>query len=313
MDVIAVAQLSRTYGAFLALREVTFALGRGGIVGLLGPNGAGKTTLLKVLTGFLAPTGGSARICGFDVLEHPLEVSRRIGYLPENSPVDEAVTVGEYLRFIADVRRMGPAARTRAIARVATATGLEDRLSQRIGTLSRGYRQRVGLAQAVLHEPELLILDEPTTGLDPNQIAEIRSLIRSLARTTTVLLSSHGLSEVQLLCDRVLILNQGALVADGPTAELAARGAGTLVTLGLAAGKIRASSAEIRASLAGVPGVVHVADAQPGDAAQRFAVTTDRDSRVALFDWAVAHGHRLVELTPERQDLADVFRRLTTD
>lgn len=311
MDVIAVTGLGRSYGGFSALRDVSFRLGRGGIVGLLGPNGAGKTTLLKVLTGFLAPTAGEARICGFDVLDAPLEVARRIGYLPENSPVDEEATVGSYLRFVADVRRLGPASRTRAIARVASATGLADRLGQRIGTLSRGYRQRVGLAQAVLHEPELLILDEPTTGLDPNQIAEIRALIRSLARNCTVLLSSHGLAEVQLLCDRVLILHSGTLVADGPVAELAARGAGHVTVLGLAAGKVRATGAELRAALAEIPGVTSVGDAAARDAALRFTLASDRDVREALFVWAVAHGHRIVELAAERQDLADVFRRLT--
>jgi ABC-2 type transport system ATP-binding protein len=309
VDVLSVSDLSRTYGAFPALKNVGFRVGRGGITGLLGPNGAGKTTLLKVLTGYLAPTGGEARICGFDVLSEPLEVARRIGYLPENSPVDDEATVAEYLRFVADVRRMGPAARTRGIARAAEATGIADRLGQRIGTLSRGYRQRVGLAQAVLHEPELLILDEPTTGLDPNQIAEIRALIRELARRCTVLLSSHGLPEVQLLCDRVLILHQGALVADRPTAELTS--AGHTVTVGLAAGKVRATSAEIRASLAQIPGVVAVRDAAAGDAASRFTVTAESDVREALFAWAVDHGHRLVELASERQDLADVFRRLT--
>jgi ABC-2 type transport system ATP-binding protein len=199
---------------------------------------------MKILTGFLAPTGGTATVCGFDVLTQPIEVQRRLGYLPESSPVYAEMDVRGYLEFIGRVRGLGASELARAIERTAEECGITDRLRQRIGTLSRGYRQRVGLAQALLHAPQLLILDEPTNGLDPNQIVEIRNLIRRVGETRTVVLSTHILPEVQVTCSRVLIIHQGRLVADGATEEVIASTQGLVVTVGLAVGKVQVTEAE---------------------------------------------------------------------
>ncbi len=266
---------------------------------------------MKILTGFLAPTGGSATVCGFDVLTDPIAVQRQLGYLPENAPVYDEMAVEPYLAFVATVRGLGRAERARAIERVAAECGIEDRLSQRISTLSRGFRQRVGLAQALLHEPKLLILDEPTTGLDPNQIVEIRGLIRRVGKTRTVILSTHILPEVQVTCDRVLIIHEGRLVADDRTDRLIASSSGQVLTIGIASGKVAADRKTLEAQLGALPGVTGVAAATPVDEAHRFTVFAGSDVRDAVFRWAVERGHVLVELSSERRDLEDVFRRLT--
>ena len=303
--------LRRAYGSFEALRGVSFEVESGEIVGLLGPNGAGKTTCMKILTGFLAPTGGSASVCGHDVLSEPIAVQRQLGYLPENAPVYDEMAVAPYLDFIAKVRGLGRSERARALERVADECGLQDRLKQRISTLSRGYRQRVGLAQALLHEPRVLILDEPTTGLDPNQIVEIRGLIRRVGQTRTVILSTHILPEVQVTCDRVLIIHEGLLVADDRTDELIASSSGQVLTVGIGAGKVVADRSQLESQLAALPGVTRVAAATPVDEVHRFTVFAGSDVRDAVFRWAVERGHVLVELSAERRDLEDVFRRLT--
>lgn len=313
MPVVEVHDLRRSYGSFEALRGISFSVEAGEIVGLLGPNGAGKTTAMKVLTGFLAPTSGMVRVGGHDVLTAPLEVRRLLGYLPENAPVYEDMRIGAYLDFAGRIRELGQAERAAAIARVVQATGLSDRVRQRIGTLSRGLRQRVGLAQALLHDPPLLILDEPTTGLDPNQIAEIRSLIRQLGRTRTVLLSTHILSEVQVTCDRVLILHQGQVVADARTEQLAAASSGQVLDVGVGTGKVQATPAELKAQLLALQGVHTVRPAAPGPSSVRFTVHADGDVREAVYGWAVARGHILLELHAQQTDLEDVFRRLTRD
>jgi ABC-2 type transport system ATP-binding protein len=291
---------------------VSFRIRAGQIVGLLGPNGAGKSTTMKILTGWLAPTGGTARVCGVDVLDDPLEARRHLGYLPESAPVYGEMKVRAYLEFVARVRGLGDAERARGIERVAHECGLEARMDQRIGTLSKGFRQRVGLAQALVHEPRLLILDEPTNGLDPNQIREIRDLVRSIGRTRTVVLSTHILREVEATCDRVLLIHQGTLVADeATTAVVAAGGAGHRVTVGLGRSKVKTVDAELHASLSLVAGVRHVDRAAPLDEAHRFVVHADGDVREAIFRWAVDAGHVIVELSSVRSDLEDVFARLT--
>jgi ABC-2 type transport system ATP-binding protein len=311
--VVEVADLRRTYGSFEALKGISFRIQAGEIVGLLGPNGAGKSTTMKVLTGFLAPTSGTATVCGHDVVGEPLEVKRHLGYLPEAAPLYPEMTVGAYLDFIGRVRGLGVAERARAIETAAVQCGVTDRLKQRIGTLSRGYRQRVGLAQALLHSPDLLILDEPTNGLDPNQIVEIRALVRRLGQTRTVVLSTHILSEVQVTCDRVLIIHQGRLVADGPTQAITGGSSGQTVTVGLAAGKVAASHEALTADLAAIAGVVSVTPAARQDDAVRFVLRADRDVRPEVFAWAVARGQVLVELAAETNNLEEVFRRLTHD
>ncbi len=312
VDVVEVDGLRRSYGAFEALKGVSFRIRAGQIVGLLGPNGAGKSTTMKILTGWLAPTGGTARVCGVDVLDDPLEARRHLGYLPESAPVYGEMKVRAYLEFVARVRGLGDAERARGIERVAHECGLEARMDQRIGTLSKGFRQRVGLAQALVHEPRLLILDEPTNGLDPNQIREIRDLVRSIGRTRTVVLSTHILREVEATCDRVLLIHQGTLVADeATTAVVAAGGAGHRVTVGLGRSKVKTVDAELHASLSLVAGVRHVDRAAPLDEAHRFVVHADGDVREAIFRWAVDAGHVIVELSSVRSDLEDVFARLT--
>jgi len=312
MSVVEARELRRTYGALEALRGVTFTIEPGEIVGLLGPNGAGKSTTMKILTGWSAPTGGSARVCGVDVLADPIEVRRQIGYLPENAPVDTEMTVRSYLEFIGRVRGLGSAERARGIDAVADEVGVRDRLGQRIGTLSKGYRQRVGLAQALIHRPKFLILDEPTSGLDPNQIAEVRALVRRIGETRTVVLSTHILSEVTATCGRVLIIHQGRLVADGPVEAVVARTQGHVVTVGLAAGTLVVQDAQVLAEIAAIPGIVRVEAQAPGEGeARRLVVHADTDVRAQIFGWASSRGHVLVELTTERSNLEEVFRRLT--
>jgi ABC-2 type transport system ATP-binding protein len=313
LAVVEVEDLRRAYGAFEALKGVSFSIEAGSIVGLLGPNGAGKSTTMKILTGFLAPTSGTATVCGHDVLAEPVEVKRALGYLPESAPLYPEMAVGDYLAFVARIRALGAAETARAIERCATECGLTDRLKQPIGTLSRGYRQRVGLAQALLHAPQLLILDEPTNGLDPNQIVEIRELIRRVGRTRTVVLSTHILSEVQVTCDRVLIIHQGKLVADGPTEAIIGDVAGFVVTVGLAAGKVVLAEDAMLAQLASIPGVHKATRAPAHDDAVHFALHAERDVREDVFRWAVAGGHVLVELTRQSSNLEEVFRRLTRE
>ncbi len=313
MSVIEVEELRRRYGDREALRGISFRVDAGQIVGLLGPNGAGKSTLLKILTGFLAPTGGSARVAGHDVLTEATELQEKIGYLPENAPLYDEMTVSDALTFVGRVRRLGAAERARAIERSAEECGVADRLRQRIGTLSRGYRQRVGLAAALMHQPRLLLLDEPTTGLDPNQIVEIRSLIRRLGATRTVILSSHILPEVQLSCDRVVILHQGRIVADGATEVVTSTTGGRVLTVGIGHGKVATDAAIVQAELAAIPGVVDARAAAPLDERYRFELQCDRDVRADVWQWAVARGHVLVELASHRTNLEELFRRLTEE
>ncbi len=311
MPVVEVQQVHRRYGATEALAGVSCSVASGQIVGLLGPNGAGKTTLMKILTGLLAPTRGRAWINGHDVLTEPLQARRQLGWLPEGAPLYEEMTVIGLLRFVARARGLRTAETALALDRVASATGLIPRLHQRIGTLSRGFRQRVGLAQALIHAPPILILDEPTTGLDPNQVIEIRELVRAVGETRTVLLSTHVLSEVQAVCDRVLILHQGRLVADDTTERITDAARGTVCTLGLGPGKVHAPRERIISQLGGIEGVGAVHPLAQHDGVHRFEVHADRDVRAELFRWAVAHGHVLVELTSVKQTLEEVFHRLT--
>jgi ABC-2 type transport system ATP-binding protein len=310
---IDVRALARQYGSFHALAGVTFTVNAGEIVGFLGPNGAGKTTTMKILTGFLSPTGGEAKVAGFDVVTESLEVRRRIGYLPESAPIYAEMRVLDYLDFIGRVRGMAQAERVTAIERAAAECDITDRLHQPVGTLSKGYRQRVGLAQALLHQPPILILDEPTSGLDPNQILAIRNLIRRIGRSRTVILSTHILQEVQATCDRVLILNRGQIVADAPTEEIQARQAGgALVKVVFGAGTVRLGTPALKALVAALPGVTRVTEQTAEDPTQQsFEVLAANDVRKELFDLAVAQGLRVWELTKERSTLEEVFRRLT--
>jgi ABC-2 type transport system ATP-binding protein len=218
MSVI-VTDVSKQYGKQMALDRVSLAINKGEVVGLLGPNGAGKSTLMKILSCFIPPTAGKASVNGFDVIEQSMEVRKLVGYLPENNPLYTDMYVAEYLRFIAGIHKLGKTAATR-IDELIHQTGLSLEVNKKIGALSKGYRQRVGLAQAMMHNPEVLILDEPTSGLDPNQLVDIRALIKSLGKEKTVILSTHIMQEVEAICDRAIIINKGKLVADDSTQNL---------------------------------------------------------------------------------------------
>lgn len=218
---IAVKNLSKIYGEQKAVNNISFSVGKGEIVGFLGPNGAGKSTTMKIITGYLQPDAGDVAVCGTDVLKHPLDTKRRIGYLPESNPLYYDMYVREYLDFVADVHHLGD--KKAAIESAITQVGLTREAAKKIGQLSKGYKQRVGLAAALIHNPDVLILDEPTTGLDPNQIIEIREVIKSLGKNKTVLFSSHILQEVEAICSRVIIINKGDIVADDQLSALMGR------------------------------------------------------------------------------------------
>ena len=219
---IVVHEVEKRFGEQRALKGVTLRLEKGEVVGLLGPNGAGKSTLMRLVTGYLPPTSGRIEVYGFDVMDEPLETKRRVGYLPEHNPLHEEMYVREYLRFVAGVH--GVANRNVRVDDVLAEVGLTPEVHKQIGQLSKGYRQRVGLAQALIHDPEVLILDEPTSGLDPNQLVDIRALIRRLGQDRTVILSTHIMQEVEAMCDRVIMIKQGRIVEDAPLEDLIAKG-----------------------------------------------------------------------------------------
>jgi ABC-2 type transport system ATP-binding protein len=283
---------------------VSFKIEPGDVIGLLGPNGAGKTTLMKILTGYLEPDSGDVRVHGIDVVANPLAAQRRIGYLPESAPLYGEMLVQEYLEMMAAMRGVAPERRRARMLAVIRATGLADRVVQPISTLSKGFRQRVGIAQAIIHEPDILILDEPTTGLDPAQIAEIRALIVGLAKTTTVLLSTHILSEVEATCERVLVIMQGALRADAKLAEL--RNANAAVVA------IETAASGVADVLNKIDGVTSVEATGAAGDFQRWRVTSGKadDLCPALFDALRAQRWRIGELRPEPKTLERVFRDL---
>ena len=221
---IAVHDVEKKFGEQRALKGVSLRLEKGEVVGLLGPNGAGKSTLMRLVTGYLPPTSGRIKMCGFDVMDEPLETKRRVGYLPERNPLHEEMYVREYLRFVAGVH--GVANKNERVDAVIDEVGLTPEVHKQIGQLSKGYRQRVGLAQALVHDPEVLILDEPTSGLDPNQLVDIRALIRRLGQDRTVILSTHIMQEVEAMCDRVVLIRLGEIVADAPLSEFVAADGG---------------------------------------------------------------------------------------
>ncbi len=306
---IDVTGLTKQYGATLALDHVTFSIKPGEVVGLLGPNGAGKTTMLKLLTGYIPPTDGTAKVAGFDILDETLELRKRIGYLPETNPLYEDLAVYESLLWTARLRGMPSASIDSAIRKVAGTCGLESVVGKDIAHLSKGFRQRVGLAQAILHDPEILILDEPTSGLDPNQQSEVRQLIQTLKQKKTVLLSTHVLSEAQSACDRVLIIHRGKIVADGTPDLLRqnfSKGNRFLVEL-------KAPSPGAEGVLSAIPGVLRVSVLKTSGQDVTFSVESqDGDIREQIFDAAVKNQWKVLQLTMESYSLEDVFRELTT-
>ena len=311
--VITVKNLTKQYGDFRAISDLTFEVMKGEVLGFLGPNGAGKTTTMKILTCFIAPTEGTARVMGYDVFESPLDVRRNVGYLPESAPLYTDMAVLEYLEFIAEVRGVPADVRNAKLKRMTDLCGLSDRLGSEIRTLSKGYRQRVGLAQAMVHEPPILILDEPTSGLDPNQIVEIRQLIKEIGKERTVILSTHNLPEVQASCDRVLIVNRGKIAATGTPEELqAGKGSHYFVTYELPADE--GAPAAAKEALGGLGGVDRVIETGREDRATSFRIEARGDDlRAALFRLAVDKSWTLLELRMQAINLEDVFRQLTLD
>jgi len=301
---IKVENLTKSYGAVQALRQVSFEVKPGEIVGLLGPNGAGKTTTIKILTGYLHPDGGTVTIDGLDILTHTQEVQAQIGYLPENTPLYGDLSVQSYLKLMADLRNIPPDRQNALISEAIHVTGLTEHRARQIGHLSKGLRQRVGLAQAILHQPKFLILDEPTVGLDPTQIVEIRRLIRRLASRSTILFSSHILSEVEAVCDRVIILINGEVKADAQLDELAATNNAILVL------QKQANGAEQR--LAQLEGVEKVEFFLNADGWPTYRIVSGQDICPAVYDLARQEGWPLRELRRDVVTLETVFNRLAT-
>ncbi len=303
---ITVRDLTKNYGSVAALKGVSFSVAEGEIIGLLGPNGAGKTTLMKILTGYIHPSGGTATVAGHDVLTEPQKVQENIGYLPENAPLYPELTVQASLRMMAELRNIPREQQFRAISDAVRATGLADRLTRPVGTLSKGYRQRVGLAQAILHRPKVLILDEPTNGLDPRQIVEVRELIKELAKHSTVIVSSHILSEIEATCDRVLIIIDGELKTDARLAELAET-ANLLVSF---ADGDHIPYVEGLKGLDGVAGVL-IVERGPDRVVLRVSATGDRDLGPAVFALACSNNWPLAELRRETRTLETIFNEVT--
>jgi ABC-2 type transport system ATP-binding protein len=310
---IEVEGLTKDYGVTRAVDSVTFTVRKGEVLGFLGPNGAGKSTTMKMLTCYLAPTAGRARVAGHDVFDQSLEVRRHIGYLPEDTPIYRDMTVLEYLQFAAQLRQMDPTRAPARIKEIGGRCGLSDVAGKLVGELSKGYRQRVGLAQAMLHDPDILILDEPTSGLDPNQIVEIRSLIKEIGREKTVILSTHILPEVQATCSRIVIISGGKLVADGTPEDLRQRERGGRYRVIVE--KNGAAPEAVRDRLKNLAGVTRceaVASAEAGALAFAIDGAATEDLRKSIFRAAVDNQWTLLELARESASLEDVFRHLTT-
>ncbi|RMG71635.1 MAG: ATP-binding cassette domain-containing protein [Bacteroidetes bacterium] len=306
---IRVNHLTKTYGTQRAVDDISFEVKTGEILGFLGPNGAGKTTTMKILTCYMAASGGQVQIGDYDVMAQPERVKRHIGYLPENNPLYLDMPVLEYLTFVAELQGVPRAEVPTRLRSIVGRCGLNLEKHKKIGALSKGYRQRVGLAQALIHDPDILILDEPTTGLDPNQIVEIRNLIREIGKEKTVILSTHILPEVEATCDRILIINRGKIVADGTPESLRQQGEGSAIFLVQV--KVPAGSPGPTEALRALPMVkaVEVLPKQPG----RYRITADSDMpfRESLFRYCVKQQWLLLELTKEEQRLETIFRDLT--
>lgn len=299
---IKVEQLSKVFGEQTAVNHISFEIGSGTIVGFLGPNGAGKSTTMKMLSTYISPTSGKALVCGFDVTEQSMEVRKQVGYLPESNPLYYDMYVREYLEFAAGVHQLGSRKKSRIDEMIAM-TGLQKEVKKKIGALSKGYKQRVGLAQAMIHDPKVLILDEPTSGLDPNQIMDIRDLIISLGREKTVLLSTHIMQEVEAMCSRVIIINNGNIVADDAIGNIQSAekmSAGLWVEF-----DSPVNEAELRS-------LKHLKALKNTDQNRWLLETTEPEAlRKALMAWSLQHDKGIVSMQNSSQTLEDAFRDLT--
>ncbi len=299
---ISVQHITKQFGEQKALDDVSFDVAPGEVVGFLGPNGAGKSTMMKIITCFTPPTRGDVNVCGHDIREDSMNVRRKVGYLPEHNPLYLDMYVKEYLNFIAGLHHLSsPSQRVREMIEQ---VGLGPEQHKTIGALSKGYKQRVGLAQALIHDPEVLILDEPTSGLDPNQLSEIRELIKTIGREKTVMLSTHIMQEVDAVCDRVIIINKGKIVADDTVEHIQARTAQEVTVI------VEFSSPTDEATLQEVEGVVKAVNMKGNT--WRVTAHAEQDIRTALFDLAVQRGMSVLTLQKESTRIEDVFRQLTT-
>jgi ABC-2 type transport system ATP-binding protein len=305
---IQVDRLTKHYGPFTAIQDVSFSVEPGRIVGFLGPNGAGKSTTMKILSCFMPASSGTATVAGYDVFRQSLEVRRRIGYLPENAPLYSDLPVAAYLDFVAEIKGVGRRERRARVGEVMERCFIADMQHRLIGKLSKGYRQRVGLAQALLGDPEVLILDEPTIGLDPKQIAEIRALIRSLAGQHTVILSTHILPEVSMVCDGVIIINRGRIVAQGTESELVEQ----VFPAARVEVHVAGATGDVAQALRGIPGVLSVEALPSRDGAAAFLVESprDRDVRGEIVALVLGRGWTLLELHQVGMSLEEVFIRV---
>lgn len=300
---LSVQSITKEYGAQKAVNDLSFDVSGGTIMGFLGPNGAGKSTTMKMVSCYISPTSGTAEVCGYDIHKNPLEVRRHIGYLPENNPLYLDMYVKEYLQFVAGIHQINK--KTNRVNELIEMTGLGKEQHKLIGALSKGYRQRVGLAQAMIHNPDVLILDEPTSGLDMNQLVDIRNLITELGKEKTVILSTHIMQEVQAMCDRVIIINNGSLVADDPIEKLADRISGEQqVTINLLNNNVSLSRFE------NISGVTQVRSTKDG-----IIITSDAkiDVRKDVFETAVAAEWVIIEMKKEEISVEDVFQKLTKE
>ncbi len=308
-ELIQTHNLGRHFGDIKAVDGISFGAGRGEVLGFLGPNGAGKSTTMKLLTGFLSPSFGTATVAGFDIVEQSRDVRRCLGYLPENAPLYGEMEVAAFLKFVCEIRKIEASRRKAAIDTVIERAGLSGVLHQKIETLSKGYRRRVGLAQALVHDPEILILDEPTDGLDPNQKHDVRELILALAKDKCILLSTHILEEVEEVCSRIVIISRGKIVADGTADELRTRTASHGVV------KMRLSGAQadsVDRELSEVPGVKEVAAQRVGDEVAVLVTPTGGDFSVHnLVEAVISKQCRIRDLSVERGHLDEVFRAIT--
>ncbi len=308
MDIY-VKEITKTYGPQKALDNLSFEVKTGEILGFLGPNGAGKTTTMKAITCFITPNNGDITVGGYSILEKPDEVKKNIGYLPENNPLYLDMAVLDYLKFIGELQGVSKADLPQRIATMVQKCGLNDEKHKKIGELSKGYRQRVGLAQALIHDPEVLILDEPTTGLDPNQIIEIRELIKEIGKEKTVILSSHILAEVEATCDRVLIINKGKIVANGTPSELRNKAKrNEVLKVGVKGGE-RNDVYKALSDLAETEVVSFVDNEQIVFEVESKPQTSSCE---AIFKMCVSKGWYLTQLTPQEKNLEDIFRELTS-
>lgn len=315
---IEVQEVSRTFGTFKAVDSISFSIKTGEIVGLLGPNGAGKTTTMRMITGFFDMDSGSIKIDGKDIRENPKESKRKIGYMPESAPLYGEMIVADYLEYVAQMQGVNPKEK---VPQLASVCGLTDVMHKNVSDLSRGYRQRVGLAHALMNDPEILILDEPTSGLDPNQIIEVRSLIKEIGKTRTVIISTHILSEVEMICDRVIIISRGKIAADSPTSELRTRYAGNSNVIVNLSG---AEKTEFENVISKIEGVCSISFLDTNDTENnlpkeiekpliaRIGIKDNAEIRNVLSQKIISNGWNLYGLTLETNTLEDVFKTLTT-